>query len=100
MSNMSNLSMTITDFKNIVLDMSITPLFTAVELDTQITAYKQAMLDLAGGKRVRINSGGTDREVTSEDLPQLRKQLEWLQGERVKLEIGSAPQFLPVRPRR
>jgi len=92
--------MTITKFKNTVLDMPITPLFTTEELDTQISAFKQAMLDLASGKRVRINSGGTDREVTSEDLPQLRKQLEWLQDERVKLQIGSAPQFLPARPRR
>jgi len=80
--------------------MAITPLFTAAELDTQIAAYKQALLDIAGGKRVRINSGGTDREVTSEDLPEIRKQLEWLQSERVKLETGGGPQFLPARPRR
>jgi len=80
--------------------MVITPLFTSEELDTQIAAFKIAMLDVAGGKRVRLNTGGTDREVTSEDLPQLRKQLEWLQVERSKLVLGSAPQFLPGRPRR
>lgn len=80
--------------------MAITPLFTAEELDTQIAAYKQAMLDVASGKRVRINSGGTDREITSEDLPELRKQLQWLQSERVKLSVGSGPQFLAARPRR
>jgi len=80
--------------------MAITPLFTSAELDTQIAAFKQAMLDVAGGKRVRLNTGGTDREVTSEDLPELRKQLEWLQAERVRLSVGHGPQFLPGRPRR
>lgn len=80
--------------------MSIPPLFTAQELDTQIAAFKAAMLDLAGGKRVRLNTNGTDREVTSEDLPELRKQLEWLQNERVKLAAGRGPTFLIGRPRR
>lgn len=80
--------------------MAITPLFTAEELDTQIAAYKQAMLDVASGKRVRINSGGTDREITSEDLPELRKHIQWLQFERANLLIGPGPQFLAARPRR
>jgi hypothetical protein len=80
--------------------MPITPLFTSQELDTQIAAFKTAMLDIAGGKRIRFNTGGVDREVTSEDLPELRKQLVWLQTERVNLSIGSGPQFLPGRPRR
>jgi hypothetical protein len=80
--------------------MSITPLFTTAELDTQIAAFKQALLDLASGKSVRVASGGSERMVTSEDLPEIRKQLEWFQNERVKLSTGSAPQFLPGRPRR
>lgn len=80
--------------------MAIIPLFTSSEIDTQIAAYKAAMLDVAGGKRVKFAGGGTERDITSEDLPELRKQLEWLQGERVKLSIGSGPQFLPARPRR
>jgi hypothetical protein len=81
--------------------MAITPLFTTAELDTQIAAYKQALLDLAGGKSVRLaTSGGSDRLWTSEDVVELRNTLEWLQNERVKLSVGSAPQFLPGRPRR
>lgn len=80
--------------------MAITPLFTTAELDTQIAAFKQALLDLAGGKSVRLSSGGSDRLLTSEDAPEIRKTLEWLQGERAKLELGSGPQFLPGRPRR
>jgi 4-diphosphocytidyl-2C-methyl-D-erythritol kinase len=80
--------------------MAIPPLFTEQELLTQIAAFKQAMLELAGGKRVRLNTNGADREVTSEDLPELRKQLEWLQSERVKLVSGSGPVFLAGRPRR
>jgi len=80
--------------------MAITPLFTAAELDAQITAYKQALLDLASGKSVRLSTGGSDRQFTSEDAPEIRKTLEWLQNERANLQIGSGPQFLPARPRR
>jgi hypothetical protein len=80
--------------------MAITPLFTTTELDAQIAAWKQALLDIASGKSVRLAAGGSDRLWTSEDTPEIRKTLEWLQAERVKLEVGSAPQFLPGRPRR
>lgn len=80
--------------------MSITPLFTSAELDSQIAAYKQALLDLASGKSVRLAGGGNDRLWTSEDVAELRKTLEWLQNERTKLTLGGAPQILPARPRR
>lgn len=80
--------------------MAITPLFTTDELETQIAAYKQALLDVASGQRVRLQTGGTDRELTMADLPELRKTLLFFQGEKAKIAGNSGPQFLPGRPRR
>lgn len=80
--------------------MSITPLFTAAELDTQIAAWKEALLAVAGGQSFRMSSGVTDRQLTMADLPEIRRTLEFLQGERVKLSIGSGPQRLVGRPAR
>lgn len=76
--------------------MTITPLFTAAELDQQIAAYKKAMLKLATAREATI-AGDTIRR---EDLPNIRRHLEWLQGERVKLVTGSGPQIATGRPRR
>lgn len=80
--------------------MSITPLFSAAELDSQIAAYKVALTACASGQSYRISSGGTDRMLTRSDLPEIRKTLEWLQVERVKVEVGPGLQCLPGRPRR
>jgi hypothetical protein len=75
-------------------------IFTLAEIETQIAAYKQAHLTVAGGKSFRMMTGGIDRTWTSEDLPEIRKALEWLDSERTKLTIGSGPQILVGRPRR
>lgn len=80
--------------------MAITPLFTSAELDTQIAAYKQALLDVAGGQSVRFQSGGSDRMLTMADLPEIRNTLAYLQSEKAKTGGVSGPQFLPARPRR
>lgn len=80
--------------------MSITPLFTSAELDSQVTAWKAALTACAGGQSYRISSGGADRMLTRSDLPEIRRTLEWLQGERVKLSVGSGLQRLPGRPAR
>jgi hypothetical protein len=80
--------------------MAITPLFTTAELDSHIAAYKQALLDVASGQRVRLQSGGTDREMTMADLPEIRKTLEFFQSEKTKTAGVCGPQFLPGRPRR
>lgn len=80
--------------------MATTHLFTTEELDTQIAAWKQALLDVAGGQTVRFSSGGSDRQLTLADLPEIRKTLTFLQAEKAKLAGTHGPQFLPGRPRR
>jgi len=80
--------------------MAITPLFTSAELDAQIAAYKQALLDVASGQSVRLQSGGSDRLLTMADLPEIRNTLTYLQGEKAKIAGVSGPQFIPARPRR
>ena len=80
--------------------MAITPLFTTAELDNHIAAYKQALLDVASGQRVRLQSGGSDREMTLADLPEIRRTLEFYQNEKAKTSGLTGSQFLPARPRR
>lgn len=75
-------------------------IFTLAEIETQIAGYKAALLAVSGGKSYRMASGTADRTWTSEDISEIRKTLEWLDGERQKLTIGSGPQFLVGRPRR
>jgi hypothetical protein len=80
--------------------MLITPLFTTAELDSQIAAFKAALMAISMGQAYRLTTGGSERQVTKADLPEIRKTLEWLQGERVKLSIGGGPQIFTGRPRR
>jgi len=75
-------------------------IFTLAEIESQFTTWKAALLACAGGQSFRISNGVTDRTYTRADLPEIRKTLEWLEGERQKLTIGSGPQFLVGRPRR
>lgn len=75
-------------------------IFTLAEIETQFTTWKAALLACAGGQSFRMSNGVTDRMLTQADLPEIRKTLEWLDGERQKLTIGSGPQFLAGRPRR
>ena len=62
------------------------PIFTAEELDSQITAYKSALLKLSTAKQ--YTHGG--RTFLREDLPEIRKTLTWLQAEQDKLAGSSA----------
>lgn len=80
--------------------MAITPLFTTEELDAQIAAYKQALLDVASGQTVKFVSGGNERQLTMADLPEIRNTLKFLQSEKASSAGVSGPQFLPARPRR
>lgn len=75
--------------------MSVTPLFTAAELDAQIAAYKAALTALASAAEYTMDFGGTRQTVRKADLPEIRKTLEWLQGQRVSLTTGSGPQIIP-----
>lgn len=80
--------------------MAITPLFTSEELDTHIAAYKQALIDVASGQIVKLTTGGSDRQLTLADLPEIRRTLAFYQAEKAKTAGVSGPQFLPARPRR
>jgi len=77
-----------------------TSLFTTAELDTQITAYKAALLALASAQSYAIDTGATRRTVTRADLPEIRNTLRFLQGEKSATSIGLGPQVLTGRPRR
>ena len=80
--------------------MALTSLFTTEELDQQLTAWKQALLNVSSGQTVRINNGVSDRLLTMADLPEIRKTLSFLQQEKAALIGTSLPQFLPGRPKR
>lgn len=80
--------------------MAITPLFTSAELDTQIAAWKQALLGVSSGQSVRLNTGITERMLTMADLPEIRKTLDYLQSQKAASAGLSGPQFLPGRPKR
>ncbi len=80
--------------------MAITPLFTSEELDNHISAYKQALIDVASGQSVKLTTGGTDRQLTLADLPEIRNTLAFYQKEKAKTAGVSGPQFLQARPRR
>ncbi|OHD24190.1 MAG: hypothetical protein A2Y38_24875 [Spirochaetes bacterium GWB1_59_5] len=80
--------------------MSITPLYTAAEIDAEIT---QAKLDLASARKALssgLNSNGTDRRVQRDTVKNLQDHLNWLQGQRAALEIGHGPQAVIGRPAR
>jgi 3-deoxy-D-arabino-heptulosonate 7-phosphate (DAHP) synthase class II len=75
-------------------------IFTLAEIETQIAAYKAALLAVANGKSFQMQAGGSARTWTSEDTPEIRRTLEWLDSERTRLTIGSGPQILVGRPAR
>jgi hypothetical protein len=74
--------------------MTTTALFTTAELDSQIAAYKAALLALATAAEYTIDVGGQRTTVRKVDLPEIRNTLAWLQGQRVGNDVGAGPQFL------
>ena len=49
--------------------------FTDEELDELIVAGKKAYKAVLGGKNYSVNSGGSLRTLTRQDLPELREEL-------------------------
>lgn len=80
--------------------MTLTSLFTAAELDSQIAAYKAALLALSTAQSYRISNNGNDRNITRADLPEIRNTLEWLQQQRGGLDLGFGAQTCVGRPKR
>jgi hypothetical protein len=77
--------------------MSITPLFSEAELTEQISAYKKALTALATAQMYEMELDGERHKLTRADLPEIRKTLEWLQGQRTANAIGSGPQSFAGR---
>ncbi|GEM_PF-1821065 len=82
--------------------MSLTPLFTASELDAAITALKSAYLSLAAGtvKEHSVDTGLIRKTYVKRDLVEIEGSLEYLQKKRAELEIGIGAQVLIGRPAR
>lgn len=69
-------------------------IWTASELDEQITAWKATLLAVSKGQDYRDSSG---RQLTSADLPEIRKTLRFLEGEKQRLTGNSGPVFVSGR---
>ena len=81
--------------------MAITPLYTLSELDAEIA---QAKKDLASARqaidRQITNVAGSGRRIQQDNTANLQKHLEWLQKQRVYLQIGAGAQATVGRPAR
>jgi hypothetical protein len=75
-------------------------IFTSAELDTQISAYKAALLACASGQSYRLSNGIVDRSFTQNDLPEIRNTLNWLAQEKAALSGISVPYIVSGRPSR
>jgi hypothetical protein len=75
-------------------------IFTPAELAEEITAWKAALRACAAGKSYAIGTGATNRSLTRQDLPEIRKQLEWLEQLQNQAAGRSGPLFVQARPTR
>jgi hypothetical protein len=73
-------------------------IFSAAEIEEQITAYKAALLALASNQSYTI----LGRTFTRASLPEIRATLEWLNKEKTIMDAGvsAGMQTLPGRPAR
>jgi len=77
--------------------MSITPLYTAEEIDAEIT---QAKADLAAARKklsYTVDPGGQRIQVQREQVKALQDHLVWLQEQRAQLTTGHGPQSIQGR---
>lgn len=72
-------------------------IWTASELDEQISAWKDALKTVAIGQDFYDSTG---RRLTYADLPEIRKTLKFLEGEKNRLNGDSGPVFVSGRVRR
>jgi hypothetical protein len=75
-------------------------IFTSAEIDTQIAAYKAALLACASGQSYRLSNGIVDRSFTQNDLPEIRNTLTFLAQEKAALQGKSIPCIVSGRPAR
>lgn len=84
----------------IIGSMSITPLYSAAELDAEIA---QAKIDLASARKTlsyQVDTGSSSRRAQRDQVTNLQNHLVWLQTQRAALEIGPGPQAIIGRPAR
>ncbi|MCK4620710.1 MAG: hypothetical protein KAT62_00705 [Desulfuromonadales bacterium] len=74
--------------------MSITPLYTIDEINTEIS---QAKLDLAAARKMLSYSKGSQLQIEREKIASLQNHLTWLQGQRMQLEGVTGPQSIQGR---
>jgi len=74
--------------------MSITPLYTKEELDTEIA---QAKKDLAAARRMLSYGRQSGQQVQREKIKDLQEHLAWLQKQRMALEGVTGPQAIVGR---
>lgn len=71
-------------------------IWTQAELDTQIAAYKAALLKVASGQSVQLG----DTTYTHADLDKIQKTLEYFDKQRLALAGAGGPRLVPGRVRR
>ena len=74
--------------------MSITPLYSKEELDSEIA---QAKKDLAAARRMLSYTRSGGQQVQRERVTELRQELKGLQRERMRLEGVTGPQSIVGR---
>jgi len=62
-------------------------IFTAEELEAQLTAWKAALIAVSKGQEHWIDG----EKITRADLPRIRETLEWLGSEKQKLATSTRP---------
>jgi len=71
-------------------------IWTLAELDTQIAAFKTALIKVASGQSYQMG----DTHFTNADLPSIQKTLEYLNREKLALSRAGGPRVVPGRVRR
>jgi hypothetical protein len=78
----------------------ISPFDSIDEVNTQLTACKAALLDIMQGKSVRLNTGGSERIWTGEDVDKLQNYIKFLSLERAKFQKKTRAVVVYGRPAR
>lgn len=78
----------------------ISPFDSLDEVNSQLTACKSALIDIMQGKSVRLNTGGTERIWTGEDIDKLQSYIVFLSKERAKFQRKNHSAVVIGRPAR
>lgn len=92
--------MTFVFLRRTIRRMALAPLYTADELDAEIV---QAKADLAAARKAtsfQLDTGVSSRRVQRDQVKALQDHLDWLQGLRASMQIGSGAQAHVGRPAR